>query len=114
MPTRQTLCILLLEISLIFNTKAELKMSRIFNSNMVVQRDMSVPVWGWTAPGEKVTVQFKGQTKNTIADLNGKWMLKLAPLPASSVPDKIIVKTSSEKKEFNNVLVGDVWLCFYL
>lgn len=94
-----------------FNVKAELKMSKIFSNNMVIQRDVPVPIWGWAFPGEKVTVQFKGQTKNAVADAAGKWMLKLSPMTASQVPAGMSVKTRSDKKEFNNVLVGDVWLC---
>jgi hypothetical protein len=35
-----------------------------FRDHAVLQRGMSVPVWGWSKPGTKVTVEFAGQ-KNT-------------------------------------------------
>ena len=35
----------------------------IFGNNMVLQRDVKVPVWGWADQGEEVTVTFNGQTK---------------------------------------------------
>ena len=90
---------------------AKLKMSKIFSNNMVLQRDMSVPVWGWCKPKEKVTIEFKGQTKNVIADNSGRWILKLSPLSASQIPDKMIIKTNEETIIFTNILVGDIWLC---
>ncbi|MDP6490906.1 MAG: hypothetical protein QGG69_03925, partial [Kiritimatiellia bacterium] len=31
-----------------------------FTDNMVLQREMEVPVWGWADPGEVVTVAFGG------------------------------------------------------
>ena len=34
----------------------------LFQSNMVIQRDKPVRVWGWATPGENVTVSFAGQT----------------------------------------------------
>jgi sialate O-acetylesterase len=37
--------------------------SNVFQTNMVLQRDKPVPVWGWASPGEKITVSFAGQTE---------------------------------------------------
>ncbi len=33
----------------------------LFQSNMVLQRDKPVAIWGWASPEEKVTVSFAGQ-----------------------------------------------------
>jgi sialate O-acetylesterase len=93
-----------------FNTWA-LKMPKIFSNDMVLQRDMAVPIWGEADSNEMVTAEFKGQKKSVKADINGKWMLRLDPLPASSEPETLTVMTSKEKQEFKNVLVGEVWLC---
>lgn len=35
--------------------------SNAFQTNMVIQRDKPVKVWGWADPGEQVTVSFAGQ-----------------------------------------------------
>jgi sialate O-acetylesterase len=32
-----------------------------FSDNMVLQREMAVPVWGWSEPGTQITVEFAGQ-----------------------------------------------------
>ena len=33
----------------------------LFGDRMVVQRDMPIHVWGWAAPGETVSVAFRGE-----------------------------------------------------
>lgn len=102
---------ILIGILLSVNVNAELKMAKIFSDNMVLQRDIHLPVWGWTAAGEKITVRFKGQEKTAIADADGKWMLRLDPLKASLELEKMTIMGHNENKEFCNILVGDVWLC---
>ena len=87
--------------------RAEVKPSRIFSDNMVLQRDCPVPVWGTADPGEEVTVAFGGQTKTTKADADGRWMLKLDPLKANTQPGELKIGTSTK----TNILVGDVWIC---
>ncbi len=96
---------------LAFNVCAEIKMSKLFSDNMVLQRDMPVPVWGFASPGEKVVVKFKTQEKSATADADGKWILRLDPLPASAQAEKLTVAGKDDRKEFSDVLVGEVWLC---
>jgi sialate O-acetylesterase len=40
---------------------------------MVLQRDMQVPIWGWGDAGEKISVHFAGQKKETTVGKNGEW-----------------------------------------
>ena len=47
-----TLLLLLLAGSL----TAQVKVPTYFSNNMVLQKGMAIPVWGWATPGEKVTV----------------------------------------------------------
>ena len=35
-----------------------LKVHGIFRSNMVLQRDKPIKIWGWSKPDQKVSVQF--------------------------------------------------------
>ena len=88
---------------------AELKLAAIFGDNMVLQQQMPVPIWGWTAPETKVTVQFAGQTKTTRAAADGKWLVKLGKLKASFEPQTLVV-TATETQTRTNILVGEVWL----
>ena len=82
-----------------------------FCDNAILQRQMPVPVWGWSKPGTKVTVSFKGQAKTASADKNGKWMVRLDPLTASADPAEMTVTDSAgHKVTLKNILVGEVWL----
>jgi sialate O-acetylesterase len=93
-------------------SKSDIKLGSLFADNAVLQRQMKVPVWGWSKPGVKVRVQFAGQTKTAVAGKDGKWMLKLDPLKASAAPHKMVITNSSGKKvTLKNILVGEVWVC---
>jgi sialate O-acetylesterase len=100
-----------------------------FRDNMVLQRDMQVPVWGWSKPGTQVTVTFGGQTKTTVAVVAPKasvvqvvkWVIELDPLVAGFNPRQMVVTESirhknlleyqaSRSRTLKNVLVGEVWL----
>ena len=59
------------------NAKPAIELGAPFADNAVLQRQMAVPVWGWSKPGTTVTVKFAGQSKKAVAGKSGKWMLKL-------------------------------------
>lgn len=81
----------------------------VLNSHMVLQRDMPVPVWGWADAGEKVTVSFAGQLKEAAADADGRWMVKLNPMPANAQPQTMTINGRNEIK-LDDILVGEVWI----
>ena len=83
----------------------------IFVDNVVLQRDMAVPVWGTAEPGEEITVSFAGQNVTGKAAADGKWMVKLAPLATSAENRPLVIQGQNETITVNNVLVGEVWLC---
>lgn len=101
---------LVLLLSVLIRTKAEVTLPKIFSSNMVLQRNSLVPVWGYAATGEQITVSFAGQVQNTIADNDGNWFVTLAPLTVNSKPAEMII-TGTNTIKLGNILVGDVWLC---
>ena len=88
---------------------ANVKLNSLFSDNVVLQRNMEVPVWGWADEGEKVTVEFGGQSVSTVAK-NGKWMLKLKPMKENNQPQVMIVKGNNVLK-IKNILIGEVWIC---
>ena len=81
----------------------------LFSDNMVLQRDIPAPIWGWTTPGAKVTVTLEDKTAEAVADAGGKWLAKIGPLAAGG-PFTLTV-TGPQEVTLHNVLVGDVWLC---
>ncbi len=92
------------------SARADVTLPHIFGSNMVLQRDVPLPVWGWAAPGEKVTVSIAGQTVTARADDAGQWRVKLAPLAASEKPLMMTV-AGKDTLKLDNILVGEVWVC---
>ena len=88
---------------------ANISLPKIFADNMVLQRNQLIPVWGWAAPNEKITLQFNKQTKVTKADKAGKWSVKLEPEMAGG-PYQLII-TGKNKITIDNILVGEVWIC---
>ncbi|TWT81323.1 Beta-lactamase [Planctomycetes bacterium CA13] len=89
---------------------ADVTLPKIFSSNMVLQRELPVPIWGMADPTEKVAVKFAGQSKHTKADSDGKWMVLLDPLATSSQERPLLVE-GKNRLELSGVLVGEVWLC---
>ncbi|MBT3198580.1 MAG: hypothetical protein HN350_01570 [Phycisphaerales bacterium] len=91
--------------------KPAIKLGTPFVDNAILQRQMKVPVWGWSKPGVKIGVQFAGQSKSAVAGENGKWMLKLDELKANAKPAEMIISDNAGKKVvLKNILVGEVWL----
>ncbi|HEX8235788.1 MAG TPA: sialate O-acetylesterase [Abditibacteriaceae bacterium] len=81
----------------------------LFTDNMVLQRDIAAPVWGWTTPGQRVTVTMSGRSATAVADAGGKWMARIGPFPAGG-PHTLTV-TGPQTVRLNNVMTGDVWIC---
>jgi sialate O-acetylesterase len=107
MKTHLLVALLAIQVPLAF---ADVGCPPVFGSRMVLQRDRAVPVWGTAAPGEKVNVEFAGKSAGTIADGNGVWTVMIGPFPASSKGQALVVK-GANKLRFDDVLVGEVWLC---
>jgi sialate O-acetylesterase len=89
----------------------EFRAGSLFNSDMVLQRDRPMPVWGRSQPGDPVTVRFAGQERKTTTDANGKWAVTLDALAASGEPRTMEISRPSETLSLTNIVVGDVWLC---
>jgi sialate O-acetylesterase len=100
----------LLAIALAPALRAELKLPAIISDHMVLQQKQSNPIWGWDTPGTKVTVTFAGQNKSGTAGSDGRWEVKLDPVLANAKPQTISI-AGSTKRDVQDVLVGEVWMC---
>jgi sialate O-acetylesterase len=92
------------------SASAAVRPAPLFADGVVLQRDLPVAVWGEASPSEAVTVEFAGQSLATRADAAGRWLVRLAPLPASAAPRPLVI-TGENTVEIRDVLVGEVWLC---
>ncbi len=86
------------------------KMPAIFCDNMVLQRDMNIPVWGWSKPGAAISVSLGDIKKETKTDSLGNWMIKFPALEAGG-PLILSIKGYDKEIVFKNVMIGDVWIC---
>ena len=99
------------------------RLGRPFGDHAVFQQNMPVPVWGWTLAGADVVVTFDQQKRSAKAGADGRWEVRLDPMPADrlkSVNDAPPGRTltvvtraggKEETKSFSNILIGEVWLC---
>ena len=76
---------------------------------MVVQRERPIAVWGRAEPGERVDVSLAHRSGTAVADEEGRWEVRLDPLPAGG-PHVLRVSGHNELL-LENVVVGEVWVC---
>jgi len=84
--------------------------SNVFQSNMVLQRDKPIAIWGWAAPGEKITVRLAEQEQSTTAQNDRAWKVTFPALKATTTPLKLRVTGENESLTLDNILIGDVWV----
>lgn len=87
---------------------AAVKPNALFSDGAVLQQGTPVPVWGWAAEGESVTVEFQDQKVSAIA-YGGKWMVILNELKSGGPFEMKI--SGANSVTIKNILVGEVWLC---
>lgn len=92
-------------------TKAEVKLPSLVGSNMVLQQNEEVVIWGWANPGEEISVKASWLKKaaETITDDKGNWQLTVKT-PKAGGPYSITIK-GENTIELSNILMGDVWIC---
>ena len=86
-------------------------LSSLFRDHAVIQRDRPVHVWGWSAPGENVSVSIAGNHATARADSNGRWTATLAAMKAGGPHVLSVRSDSGATATSRDILIGDVWLC---
>ena len=97
-------------ISLSISIFSQLRLANIFGDGMVLQRNDSINIWGWSKPEDEVSVFLQGDEYNTISNKDGKWLVQTRHYSAGG-PFNLKVKNSSEELFCKDVYTGDVWLC---
>lgn len=90
--------------------QAKVTLPNFFSNNMVLQRDMPIRIWGMADKNEVVTISFNGITEQVKAGKNGKWNTQL-PAMQFGGPFSMTIKGKDNTIVFDNILIGDVWLC---
>jgi sialate O-acetylesterase len=87
---------------------ADVRLPALISDHMLLQRDAPVRIFGQAAPGEAVTVTFRGQTARAVADPLGRWEAWLQPMTPGPAAEMTIQATNTITVA--DVLVGDVWI----
>ena len=88
-----------------------LKVHGIFRSNMVLQRDKPITVWGWAPAGTGVEVSFgKLSAKGDAVGDKGLWEVVFDAQSTNSQGQTLTVKAGDEVVVMENLLIGDVWV----
>ena len=92
----------------------ELELPTVFSDHMVLQREMTVPIWGKATAASAVQVDFAGQSVKTHADKTGAWRVQLSPMKASAESRVLTIRVGvgdeQIEHQIQDVLVGEVWL----
>ncbi len=89
---------------------SHLKVHGIFRSNMVLQRDKPITIWGWAESGTVVKVTFGSRAATSKAAGAGRWEVTFEPQPANKTPQTITVEAGHDVLTLANILIGDVWV----
>ncbi len=88
-----------------------LKVHGIFRSNMVLQRDKPIAIWGW-APVDtqvKVTLGELAATAKATGE-KGRWEAVFKPQPANAQGQSLVVQAGDQTIRMENILLGDIWV----
>lgn len=111
-----TLIILIALFNLLFlqsiSIKAEVQLPAIVSSNMVLQRNTNIALWGWADANEKITIKasWLNAPVDIEADNNGDW---LTEIKTTNSKERQTIQISSKTSDITleNILFGEVWLC---
>ncbi|TAF73489.1 MAG: sialate O-acetylesterase [Bacteroidetes bacterium] len=102
-----SISILLLSSVLSF---AKFKLSPLFSEDMILQRDVPINIWGTANPGEEITIKFKDKKTSAITLADSTWKINIGTYPAGG-PFDMLIQSVENQQYFENISIGDVWLC---
>ena len=88
---------------------ANIQLAPVFSDNMVLQREVTIPLRGMADEENQVSVSFNNN-EYTGHVTDGRWQVDLPAMPAGG-SFQITVTGSSKTLTLNNVTFGDIWLC---
>ncbi|MFG0287591.1 MAG: sialate O-acetylesterase [Rhodopirellula sp. JB044] len=89
-----------------------LSVAGIFGDHMVLQQQTANTLWGKSAASETVTidVSWSQDDVTTVADAAGNWRASVQT-PSAGGPFQLSIASAGERIEWNDIYVGEVWVC---
>ncbi|MCX6245768.1 MAG: chitobiase/beta-hexosaminidase C-terminal domain-containing protein [Bacteroidetes bacterium] len=108
---KKQLCVFLFLLFLPVLLRATITLPSILSSNMVLQQNSEVRIWGWATPNEIVRVRcsWLSYVDVTEPDASGRWMVSVVTKAAGG-PYTITI-FGENKIILSNILFGEVWVC---
>lgn len=93
-------------------TRPDFKVSGVFTSHMVLQRDNPIRIWGFSnTVGSTVTATFDGETATATVNDEGKWKITFSARPYNKAPQTMTISDDrGHETTLEDILIGDVWL----
>lgn len=88
-----------------------LSMPKVFQDHMVMQADKPLQVFGTSRSCVEVLVTLGGERKSVRSNESGCWQAVFASRQPSFEPIGLQVEAENESISFEDILIGDVWLC---
>ena len=90
----------------------EFKVSGIFSSHMVLQREKPIKIWGFSSHvGSRVAGHFMGETATATVGEDNRFELRFYPRPECTDPQIMVISDEFDHTvTFEDILIGDVWI----
>jgi len=98
------------------DTSRAFKIAALLQSNMVIQQNKPLKIWGFGNPGDEVTVKtdWSGKTINAHINEQGNWIAQVKvpkAVPGDFTSHSITIIHQNETVKLANILIGEVWIC---
>ena len=112
---KRIILVLALLLPAVLLSAEDLRVAHIFSDHMVLQRESTVPVWGWGKPGTKVSVttSWNGMQVETKVAKDGTWRVEVETRGVMKRADSntMIILSGNDAIKLNDILLGEVWVC---
>lgn len=86
-----------------------LSLPEVWQSGMIVQRNVPLTIRGCADAGKKITVELDGRRFRAVANNRGEWQVKTSPLVTG--PQYTLTVTDGDSTiVLSKILAGEVWL----
>ncbi|MCQ2959381.1 MAG: T9SS type A sorting domain-containing protein [Bacteroidales bacterium] len=88
------------------SVSAQITPCKMFQSGMVLQRDVVVPIWGTASANAEITISWNGSEAKSTADADGKWKVEF---PATNYGGPFDMTIASSAEDETTVTLKDVY-----
>lgn len=101
----------LLQLICPFSSMAQLRVAAHFSDHMVLPREKPIVIKGTGVPAKIVKASIVSTFVQSEIGPDGKWMITLPAMKSSNDPVTLRLTMEEEVIQYDNILIGDVWLC---